>query len=391
MPERTSKPPRYKTQTVKGAEYAYTNVEGRRISLGRAGTPESHERFQRIVDEWEASEAGRRSSERAGLTVAELAERFVQDEWGRVAAGLISRTSAYAAEYAARALVEDQAHANTPTRLFGPKALRVIQKRLAATRVRTSAGRFRDAEEPPTLSRAEVNRRVNGIRRIFRWGVAEELVPPAVLQSLEAVKGLRCGEARETEPRMPADPRAVALTAARLEADGHLGLANVIRLLRWTGCRPDEVCSLSADDVVNSPDGLELRIRKHKTRKHTGSDRVVPLNREAAKIVQDALVQSRSIDPSRRIFASRDGKPITPNGLYQAVGEAAAAAGVPRWMPYQLRHLATIEMLEAGATEAETAAAIGHTPGSTVVRRYSRGREKLARRAVAGIGSREAV
>ena len=39
--------------------------------------------------------------------------------------------------------------------------------------------------------------------------------------------------------------------------------------------------------------------------------------------------------------------------------------------------------------EAEAAAAIGHSPSSTVIRRYSRGRERLARRAVAGIGSRE--
>ena len=39
MPEVTPQRPTYKTQTAKGTLYAYTRVNGRKVTLGRAGTP----------------------------------------------------------------------------------------------------------------------------------------------------------------------------------------------------------------------------------------------------------------------------------------------------------------------------------------------------------------
>lgn len=389
MPDKPKNRPAFKTQTVKGSHYAYTRVDGRRLSLGRAGSPEALSKYQRIVAEWDASETERGLAEPSRLTVAELAERFVDFQRQRVEDGEINRMNAYLASYAATALVENAEHANTPVNRFGPKALRAIQRRLAKTPVKQSAGCFRDHSDPPCLSRSEVNRRMNTIRQMFRWGVSEELVPTTVLQSLEAVSGLRVSEGRETSPRIPADPRAVGATVTALQQAGSEHIANIILLIRWTGCRPSEVCGLTASEVCETLDGLELRIQAHKTMKHTNADRVVSLNQEAAQIVREALGQGRSIDPSRHLFTNDAGKPITQSGLYQAVKRSAKVAGVAHWTPYQLRHLAAIEMLEAGASEAEAAAAIGHTPNSTVIRRYSRGRERLARKAVAGIGSRE--
>ncbi len=54
-------------------------------------------------------------------------------------------------------------------------------------------------------SRKYINKAVDRIRRMFRWGVENELVPPSVKQKLEAVAGLRKGrsKARETEARRP--------------------------------------------------------------------------------------------------------------------------------------------------------------------------------------------
>ena len=57
------------------------------------------------------------------------------------------------------------------------------------------AGRCRDL----------INKDINRIRAMFRWGVEHELIPLAVHQTLQAVAGLRQGrsEAREKPPVGP--------------------------------------------------------------------------------------------------------------------------------------------------------------------------------------------
>ena len=375
----------------KPSNQAYVRLGGHCRYLGEYGSPDSHRRYAALMADHLSGEPNEPSSGRDAirpLTVAELAERHLEHELARSKRGLVDRQTYHAARYVVRALIAD--HASMPLARFGPRALKAIQRRLVATPCKVSAGRHAGDAEPPTLSRAEVNRRVNGIRRLFRWGVSEELVPEPVLASLEAVSGLRVGEARDNPLRRAADPEHVRATIAQLRADGHRGPAGALELIRWTGCRPDEICGVTAGDVVETRDGLELRIRNHKTRKKTEADRVVPLNARATEIVMEARDGELSLDPARPLFLGSNGRRISSNGLFQAVRRASETAGVPHWTAYQLRHLAATEMLDAGCTEVEAAAMLGHTPSSTVVRRYSRDRTRLARRAAAGIGSREA-
>ena len=369
-------------------EYAYTRVDGRRVSLGRYGDPKGYATWKRILDEWLATHHLEQAIEPSRMTVAELADRWLDSERSRVAAGRIDPKTYAAACYAAEASVLE--HAGSLATSFGPKALKTVQKRLTRTPCKTIRGRYRDAKNPPTLSRTEVNRRVNGIRQMFRWGVSEEFVPPAALASLKSVPGLRAGEGRDNPARKPADPAAVRVLASELRARGHHGHALVLELLRWTGCRPEEACSLTAADVLQTPNGTELHIQNHKTRKFTGTDRIVPLNKRAEAVVNDAIARSRSIDPNRRIFLSVRGRPFGSSRFYYLLRKTADEAGIDRVEPYGLRHLGATEAIEAGMSEAETAAMLGHTPNSTIVRRYSQDRTALARRAANAIGGRDA-
>jgi hypothetical protein len=68
------------------------------------------------------------------------------------------------------------------------------------------------------LCRNVINQRAGIIRRIFKWGVSEALVPPAVLQGLQAVDGLRRGrtDARETKPIGPVEDAIVEATLPHL-------------------------------------------------------------------------------------------------------------------------------------------------------------------------------
>jgi hypothetical protein len=51
-------------------------------------------------------------------------------------------------------------------------------------------------------SRSYINKTANRIRRMFKWGVAKELVPVQVHQALAALPGLKKGKtkAREADP-----------------------------------------------------------------------------------------------------------------------------------------------------------------------------------------------
>ncbi|MDB4627955.1 site-specific integrase [bacterium] len=370
-------------------EYAYTRVDGRRISLGRYGDSEGYQRWKRLLNEWLAAHDLDQAIEPSRVTVADLADRWLDSERSRMDSARISRKTYAAACYAAEAAVFE--HAGSLATTFGPKALKSVQARLVRTPCKTIRGRYRNAQKPPTLSRTEVNRRVNGIRQMFRWGVSEELVSPATLASLRSVSGLRAGEGRDNPARKPADPAAVRALAAELRARGHHGHASVLEILRWTGCRPEEVCSLTAADVRQTSTGLELHIRNHKTRKSTNADRIIPLNDRAASLMHDAITEHRNIDPDRRLFLSPRGRPFGSSRFYYLLRKTADAAGLDRVEPYGLRHLGATEAIEAGMSEAETAALLGHSPSSTIVRRYSQDRTALARRAANAIGGRDAI
>ena len=345
--------PQYKTKAnAKGVIYAYTRVDGRQVALGRAGEA-AWDKYLSVLDEWRAHAAERAYHEGARLTVGELAERYLDYELERANEGLVHRTT----YLAARAAVE-AAHRIPRRHARGsvwPKALGEIQRRLVHTLCKTRSGRHRAVANPPTLSRTEVNRRVNGIRRL-RWREPRS-------RSLTDIAGSRkpCrdfGRVRQEiqPPVMAVDPAVVRATQEQLRKDGHEGMASVIELLRWTACRPSEVCTITAGDLYETDEGLEIRLGTHKTKKHTGTERVIPLNDRAAEIVQRALLDGRSTDPNRLLFTTTTQKPITSNGLYQAIRRAARHAGLPHWTAYQLRHLAT-EMLDAGCSEAE---ALGH-------------------------------
>ena len=97
------------------------------------------------------------------------------------------------------------------------------------------------------LSRSECNRRTSIARRIFRWAVAEELVPGEVLTALDAVTGLQKGRtpARETEPIEPVADVVVDATLPHLNRY----VAGLIEFQRLTGCRPGEACVVRRGDI----------------------------------------------------------------------------------------------------------------------------------------------
>lgn len=122
-------------------------------------------------------------------------------------------------------------YGDLPASEFGPLALKAVRQK------------FIDLG----WCRKTVNQQIERLRRIFRWPVAEELVPPSVHAALVAVPGLRRGRtsARDTEPVKPVEAAVVDATLSFLGRH----VRTMVELQRVTEMRPGEVCQMRLADI----------------------------------------------------------------------------------------------------------------------------------------------
>ncbi len=113
------------------------------------------------------------------------------------------------------------------------------------------------------LSWKECNARMRIARGIFRWGVARELVPPTVLQGLQAVSGLKRGrtQAPETEPIKPAKFIHIEWSLPHLLSV----VADAVEVLLLTGARFSEVLRLKVQDIIMEDNIWHSRLNEHQT------------------------------------------------------------------------------------------------------------------------------
>jgi integrase len=163
-----------------------------------------------------------------------------------------------------------------PVERFGPLALKD----------------YRDRMIEADLCRSYVNKRVNMVRRMFRWAVEEELVPPSVFHGLQAVMGLRRGRsgAREGEPVRPIAEAWVRRTMEFMQPV----VAAMVELQMLTGMRPGEVCILRPMDVDRRGKVWLYTPADHKTAHH-GHKRVVPIGPRGQEVLRPFLTRPRTI------------------------------------------------------------------------------------------------
>ncbi len=134
--------------------------------------------------EWRAN-GGVLPEKNAALVIAELVLKFIDwvDNYYRKADGTLGGESD---NYRHSLRHARELYGRLPAVSFGPKALRAIQQHLIAK----------------GATRYKVNMTTYRIKRMFKWAVSMEILPPAVHQALATVDGVRRGRtaARETEP-----------------------------------------------------------------------------------------------------------------------------------------------------------------------------------------------
>ena len=158
---------------------------------------------------------------------------------------------------------------------FGPLSLKAVRQKMI------EAG----------WARSTINRQVQRVQRMFRWGVENELVAASVYQALKAVNGLRKGRstAREANAIGPVSDAVVETTIAVLPKV----VADMVRFQRLTGCRPQDVCLVRPCDVDTSSDLWVFTPTEHKT-EHHGRQRTILIGPKARDILRPYLLREKT-------------------------------------------------------------------------------------------------
>ncbi len=421
----------------------------RDILLGPHGSEESQKEYTRVINEWLAagqfvppSLAGRPLD----LSVGEVCLRFWKH--GEVYYRLVDGSPSGELDnhkHAQEFLVDLYGH--TPASEFGPLKLKAVRQRMIdacryfvrfAEKDRTWERWLREIqvrrqeghegrweaewkgkwqpvevlETKKTISRKEINRRIDLIKRMFKWAVSEELVPASVFQALLTVRGLRRGHPGTYErPKVkPVPPQHVEAVLPFLCPQ----VAAMVRLQPLIGARETEICLMRGRDIDRSGPVWWYRIdpneqpregqpaNLHKTAHVEGQDgsasvKVLPIGPKAQAILKGWLRDDEDeflfqpgearkkkyeerreqrktpLWPSHVAHQARK-KKVKPrraprdhydrHSYARAVARACKKAGVPHWHPHQLKHVCGTDVRKKFGLEASRAY-MGHSKVST--------------------------
>lgn len=358
MPKLVKKLPSYRLHKVSG--HAVVTLNGRDHYLGEHGSPESVDAYKRLIAEWTtagpaaAAATDTASNSGADFRICELLAAYLEYAERYYVKDGESTGEAKNVKEATRQLQE--IYGMTRVADFGPTALKAVRQKMIETK----------------LSRRVINFRVNRIRRVFKWGVENELVAPGVLHALQAVAALRAGrsDARETGPVRPVSEESVNVILPHLMPQ----VRAMIELQQLTGMRPNEVTAMRPMDIDRSQATWVYRPARHKT-EHHGIERVIYLGPRAQAIVTPFLlrpVEAYLFSPKEAVKQTRDrlrrgnnppkkrrpkpkrvaGNRYTRRSYYYAIKRACKKANVEVWGPNRLRHSAATYLRKRFGIEA---------------------------------------
>lgn len=360
--------PKYRQHKASGR--AVVTLSGRDYYLGLYDSEVSKREYDKLVGEWLSH--GRRmpdpDGEDGGITIVELIASYwdwVQGYYVKNGRPTSEQTSIRLALAGLR-----QLYGGTLIGEFGPMKLKSLREHLIGL----------------NCSRGQINRNIDRVRRMFKWAVEHELVPPDVFHGLQAVAGLKKGrsEARETPPVRPISEDFVQTIKPHVNRQ----VWAMIELQLLTGARSGEVVIMRACDIEMDGPVWLYRPAEHKC-EHHNKERTIPLGPKSQTIVREFL----KADTATYLFSPRDaenerraklhaerqtplswgnrpgsnrkrkpkcppGERYTPSSYRRAIERGCASACPPpdeikndperlkawqkehRWHPHQLRHTA---------------------------------------------------
>ncbi len=337
MPRLTNSLPKYRKHKASGQ--AIVTLDGRDFYLGPHGTKASLREYDRLVGEWQAN--GRRLPVEPGavITVTELCAAY----WRFCKTYYVKNGKPTDEQPGIKAALRHikQLYGKTLARDFGPLALEAIREQMIKR----------------GNSRKYINKNIGRIRRMFKWGVAKQLVPVEVYQALMTMDGLKKGKtlARELAPVLPVADDLVEATLKYCRPV----IADMIQFQQLTGCRPGELFTMKPSEIDRRGDVWQYRPGSHKM-EHKGRHRVILIGPKAQIVLAPYLLR----DADTVCFEKTKGGPFQRWNYSQAIERACEKAGVEQWAPNRLRHSRATDIRSKYGLEAAQTV-LGHSQADT--------------------------
>lgn len=280
MPKLKIQIPKYRLHKASGQ--AVVTLSGKDFYLGEHGSEASQVEYNRLLAEWQLNGRGALSkNSEEELRVDELILAYMV----HVKSYYVKNGKPTTSQQHIRDTLKPLHYLYGKTLVgdFGPLALKTCRERLISEQ---------------RLCRTSINKAIGIIKRMFKWGVENELVSPVVYQSLQAVSGLRKGRspARENKPVKPVPESHIE--EIRLFVSQQVWAMVQLQLL--TGMRPGEVVILRSCDIDTQGKLWTYIPESHKT-EHHGHARVIYLGPQAQEILRPLLkpeIKSYLFSPS---------------------------------------------------------------------------------------------
>jgi len=198
---------------------------GTRIYHGVWGTPDAEKNYKRFIAALIESPVQPPQLDKGSMLVSELADAFLDSIESR-----ISKSEFTLHKYAIGYLAE--VYGELAVNEFSPKKLKIVRSQMVKT---------------GTLCRKTINNYIGKIRRMFAWGVEEEVATADISHALKAVKDLRQGEEGTFDhPEREAVPEwVIAATLPFMPPT----VAAIVQVQWLTGMRPSEVLNMRVGDI----------------------------------------------------------------------------------------------------------------------------------------------
>jgi integrase len=376
--------PNYRLHKATGQ--AFVELGGRRIYLGKHGSKASREEYERRIAEYLGS--GRQlppTMTKTGISCQELAVHFL--EWAEgyyIKNGKPTETFGHVQRAVAKLVLH---YGNESVNSFTPLSLVFLQKKWIDI----------------GYARLTVNRYVNVVKQAFKHGVKYGWVDAQIHYGLLAVDSLKAGRTKAPEyvDVPPVDDDTVDKTLQFLPSI----VADMVRVQRLSGMRPQDVRHIRACDIDRTGDIWVYRPYTHKTEHHgkklakaigpRGQAILTPylIEKEATPeaflfSLQDTIrlrnwekrknrkslnkkgeVQPSQRDRSKPDSAKKPKEMYSRDAYNRTIARACEKAGVPVWTPNQLRHTAATEITAQVSLEAAKEY-LGHASISTTEKHY---------------------
>jgi integrase len=388
---------RSKKQTISGKvyRYAYVQIQGKDISLGKWNSKESKQKYKRLIAEYFTTGETQEKTPNSILTITDLSISFIRERKNKL-------TNAETGEISTEFDIDKfviaafrKQYGNRLASSFGAKDFKA----------------FRQQYIDVGLKYHTINRYCSRINELFRLAAENEQASASIWHSVKAVKKLKRGDALASQHTAPVSESDIEKTIPFMPTV----VAAMVEVQLLTGMRPDEVRQLKPVEINRSGKVWIYAPTKHKNA-WRGQQRLINIGPKAQAILLPYLLRSpdaycfspresaakqrqerslaRKTPPKHGNSAGTNRKKNPkkqPGECYEsssyrnAILRAAKSAGVPDFYPRQLRVTAGRKFRQEFGVEAAQAQ-LGHKDIRTTETYYAPADVKTAIPAALAIG-----